>query len=267
MTWARELQLVRTPLVGNWDFDSIPVAFPGEDFDGNSILTGDRSNPAIWLDFDVARQPGNYLASGNSNSRYLTGTIDIAILVEPVAEDRTLHTTQADLLETYYNAGSTSEILFRVPEAYMTEVFLWEETWLRSDWVCPFWRWEDLAQTEEAFLAGQSSNQKQITHAIGGLALGQWVGLSGGSWALADRTTPIAAEGVVSTVTDATTATITTGDVVKITAHGETQGTMWLDTAGAARATEPPLGASRQQLGTAIDADYLVVRIGELTPG
>jgi len=136
-TWEAEKTLVRTPMIDNWDFSAAPVAWPGQDFDPPS-RTGDRSAPAIWLDFDVDYAGSEFLASGTM-TRHKFAAFDIAILVEPIVGHDLIHRQKADLLESYYGAASGASIVFRTMEATLSDVFLWEDTWLRADWVCPFW--------------------------------------------------------------------------------------------------------------------------------
>jgi len=140
MTWEAETALVRDPLIDNWDFDSKPVAWPGQDFDPPD-RTGDRSGPAIWLDFDTEYQASEYLAGGN-NARLIQGQLVCGIVVEKVASHALLHHQNADTIEGYYKTASGQEIVFQVPEAILTDVYEWEQSWLRADWICPFLRFD-----------------------------------------------------------------------------------------------------------------------------
>lgn len=266
MTWAAEIQLVRGPLSG-WDYAARPIAFPGEDFDAKELRTGDSEAPGEWIDLDVDHTLARYLASGGGMARQIDGVIDAAICLEPVAQDRLKIAQTADLLEAVYKAASTSEIHFRINEANLTDVFLWDDAWLRADWTCPFERWEDIGETQEPLLTGQSGNQLTVNQASHGLTAAEWIGRTGGSWVVADASTSVQARGVVSSVTDASNFTVTTGDVVRINSHGVTVGPFWLGESGAVVSSEPALGTPRQALGEAIDANYIIVQIGELTTG
>lgn len=138
MTWEADISTIRTPMIDNWDFDAVPVAWPGQNFDPPS-RTGDRADPAIWIDFDVDNVDSQYLASGAPSTRHKFAAIDAAILVESIVGNDELIRQKADLLETYYGAGNTASVVFRIEEAVLSDVFIWEETWLRADWTCPVW--------------------------------------------------------------------------------------------------------------------------------
>jgi hypothetical protein len=62
--------------------------------------------------------------------------------VEPIVGHDLIHRQQADLLESYFLAANGSSINFRTFEAILTDAFMWEDAWLRTDWFCPFWRFD-----------------------------------------------------------------------------------------------------------------------------
>ncbi len=273
MTWAAENALLRSPLLDNWDFGTTPIAWPGLDFKANELMTGDKSAPGQWVDWDSDITTSDYLASGGGSERFLTGVIDCAILVEPVAGGDSIIRTLADTLESYYKDSSTASLIFRVHESTLSSPFKWEEKWLRSDWLCPYWRFEDVGAagvTEEPVWSGQSGNQLTVAQTAHGLAVGDWIGFDGSDWVKAKAASGSeAARGIVSVVTNANKFILTTGDVAKLTAHGLTLGALWLSTAtaGAAQFSEPALGSFRQVLGVAVGTDHIVVQIGERTAG
>jgi hypothetical protein len=137
MTWEAELSLVRTPMIDNWDFSSVPVAWPGQKFDPPS-RTGDRSDPAIWIDFGTQRAGSEFLASGGSNARRVSGSIVCGIMVESIIGNDLIHRQQADLLQGYYQSASSDSIFFYVLRAILSGPRLWEDAWQRLDWICPF---------------------------------------------------------------------------------------------------------------------------------
>lgn len=264
MSFAADISTLRSPIVDNWDFSQTPVLWESEGEAPSELASGDRSAPGEFLVWRHEYAPGEYLAGG-SNTVWKHADVDCRLCVEKVAGSRAsaIMAARADSLTTYYGAASGQSVVFRTPEAYLTSEYEFGSAWLARDWVCPVWIFSP--GPEDQLLAGESANQLQITQASHGLALGDWIGYNGSAWVKARAASgSIAADGVVSRVTDSDTFTITFGDAIKLPSHGYTLGPLYLSTTSAGNATSTePSGAIRQYLGKAISTDYLFLKIGD----
>ena len=263
MTYAGDISTLRAPVADNLG-DFPPTLWESEGEDVARLATGDRSDPGAYILWRSEYAPGEYLASGGNNEEWLYADIDCRIAVEETAGARAsaIIAGHADTLKAKYKNASNGQTVFRTPESYLTPEYSPRDGWLARDWVCPVWIFGPAP--EDDLLAGQSANQLTVEQAAHGLAVGDWIGFDGADWVKADADSQ-AADGICSSVADVDNFTVTTGDMVKVTAHGLTLGKLYLSTtAGAATSTEPDPGAARQVLGKAVTADYILVRIGEL---
>ena len=136
MSFAAERESLAAPLVAAWDFETTPVAWPGMDFTPPD-RTGDRSNPATWVEWIPDWSGSDYHDFGGG--RFIQGVIECRVYVEPVAGGDFQHRTLIDALESAYTGQDTSALIFRVQEA-MPSALITQHDWLRQDWILPFWR-------------------------------------------------------------------------------------------------------------------------------
>ena len=263
MGYAAEIATLRAPVVDNWDFSQTPVLWESEGDDVKRLPTGDRSSPGEYMLWRSEYAAGEYLASGD-NERHKFIDVDCRLAVSKVAGARAaaIIAARADDLVTYYDNANSGTVNFRTPEAMLTPEYEPNAGWIARDWVCPVWLFSP-GPTEQ-LLAGESANQLTVNQAAHGLSVGDWIGYDGSDWVKADADSQ-EADGIVSGVTDVDNFTVTSGDIVKISSHGLTQGKLYLSTtAGAATSTAPEAGDPRQYLGKAVDSDYVLVQPGEL---
>lgn len=280
MTWELQFTSLSAPLVG---FPDAPIAWPGPF--RPPVKTNDPAALAAWVSYTERVFTSEYLASGGGAQRRIEGEVALGIFVEPPsavsASGAPVNTADAekklrqlaDALETRYHAGSNpGSLYFHVALARLEEETSLLPDEFNSEWAfreltIPFERYEDIGDTEEAFLPGTSSNQKRITQASHGFALGDWLGFNGSAWVKAQATSGgVRARGVVSRVVDTNIFELTTGDVVHLPAHGLAAGDIFLSTAtaGAGTSTGPAPGELSQELGAAIDANFVIVQIGAM---
>lgn len=105
---------------------------------------------------------------------------------------------------------------------------------------------------------------KSITEASHGLSAGEAASFDGSNWVKADADNSLPCHAIVASVTDANTFVAATDGFHTLTSHGFTLGQNFLSaTAGAVTTTEPGPGNIIQRVLVAVDANTVLVRIGE----
>lgn len=120
------------------------------------------------------------------------------------------------------------------------------------------WAWSTAASFISSNLSGPTITQANSFSA------GELVGISGGSWVLADANNSIIALGMVGAATGSDFVLWTTPGYYTLSTHGWTAGRNWLsETAGAPTTTEPSAGSISQEVLWAIDADTFILFLHE----
>ena len=266
MTWEAELSTVRQLLRANWS--TTPIAWPGEHFE-RPAQSGDPTAPSAYLRVGWNHNPPIQGGMSAQGVRVYPGLITVMIMVEPHTGTR--------LFREY---ADTISAIFRTVEPTADRIWFDEPwyrfhgqdgEWVRADLNIPFTRLHSFGVTDAADLAGAVSDVETVTQTAHGFAVGDVLSWDEAAapddWALAvgDGVQNLRLVGLVTAVPDVNTFRVATGGSSVVTAHGETIGALWIDTAtaGALTSTEPTSAANpgkrRKLFGSATTANRITV--------
>jgi hypothetical protein len=264
MTWATELSTIRQLLRSNWT--TTEIAWPGEHYEPPARST--RSSPAAFVEVVVNHNPSQQRGMSTTGLRNNPGLITLMIQTQDDVGDYLLR-TYADTLSGIFRDTVTADRIWFGEPSYRFHG-PWGE-WTRADLDIPFKRLKSFGVTDAADLAGAVSDTQTVSQAAHGFAVGDWITYDTAAapdvWskAVADGVANLEVVGVVSKVQDTATFNVTTGGSVVIPAHGETLGTLWLNTStpGAVVTLKPTSvaspGAFARQTSVATTADRITV--------